>query len=156
MTSRHSSWARRGRRFLITTPGLIAPAVLLVLSTRSYDQESAHYYSLSLAQRLADGDPFPANAGMLFASVGVAIGLLLFVPPLLVGLPARLRLWAAIVGIVSLLLPLWVAFSFATDASIWALVALLSFAYTPILAVTRLIVQSRRAAVPGPQPGGSS
>ena len=156
MATGQSDWARRGRRFLILVPGLMAPIVLLVLSIQSFIHESAIYYSLPLAERMADGDPFSADAGVFLAGVGIVVALLLFVPPLLVGLPRRLRLWAAIVAIALLLLPLLIAFGSAPDSGVWGVVALLSFVYVPILAIARLLTQSRRIAASRPQLDGGS
>jgi hypothetical protein len=156
MTTGQSVWASRGRRFLVSAPGLIAPVVLLVLSIQSFVHESASYYSLPVAERMADGDPFSADAGMFFAGVGIAAALLLFLPPLLAGPPRRLRLWAAIVAIALQLLPLWIASDFARHGDARGWVALVLFAYVPVLVVVRLVRQAQAVASPGSLSHGTS
>ena len=120
---------------------------MTVVCIWSFVHEALYYFSLPLAERTADGDPFAADAGMFFAAAGIAVGLLLFLPPLMAGLPRRLRPWVGIVAVVPQLLPLWAAGDLAKAGIAWSWVAPVLFAYVPALVVARLLLQ-RRAGAP--------
>ena len=136
-----SVWNRQ-KRFLVLLPGLIAPAAVVVVCIWSFVHEAIFYFSLPLAER-ADGDPLSADAGMFFAAFGIAVGMLLFLPPLVAGLPRRLRPWVGIAAVVPQLLPLLAAGDEAKAGVALGWVALVLFAYVPALIVVRLILQRR-------------
>jgi hypothetical protein len=147
MTSGDDKRGRRMKGLLRAAPGLVAPVVLLVVCIMSFAHEAQTYYALPLAERTADGDPFSADAGMFFAGVAIVVALLLFVPPLLAALPARLRVWQGVVVIILEALPLLAA---AGAGSLLGWLAFAGFAYVPVLALVRLLGQHRAQAPQGP------
>ena len=142
----------RGRRFLATVPGLLAPLILLAICVRMFVSEAQGYYALPVAIRSADGDPFSADAGMMLAAAGIAFALLLLLPPLLVGMPRRLGFWTCLAALLLQALSLFAAISVADSGSGRAWLALLLFAYVPVLALVRLVRQHRLAVPSAPQP----
>ena len=148
MTAEPSFWNRRGKGLLVALPGLIVPVAFLAACAWFFVQQAVWYFSLPLADRTADGDPFSADAGMFFAVAGIAVALLLCVPPLLVALPTRLRLWHCIVAMGLQLLALWVALEFALGGSGWARAAFILLIYVPGLMLFRLVQRFRTAPPP--------
>jgi hypothetical protein len=132
--------------FLRVTPGLFAPTLLLSVCIAWFVHAAQVYYALPLAERTADGDPFSANADMFFAGMAILVALLLFVPPLLAGLPSRLRTWQAVLALGLQALPLAVAVMFA-DTTL-GLLALVGLAYVPALVVVRLVLRHPIGPIP--------
>jgi hypothetical protein len=154
VTSGDEKRRRRAKGLLRAAPGLVAPVVLLAVCIRWFVQEAQGYYALPFAQRTADGDPFSADAGMFVAGVGIAIALLLLAPPLLAGLPVRLRVWQVIVALAVQSLPLWVA---ATSiATALGRLELVGLAYVPALVVARLVLRRPIVAPPSSVGEGNS
>jgi hypothetical protein len=148
MTAEHGGRRLRANGLLVAIPGLVAPVVLLALSIRLFAHEWHQYYAVPEAVR-NDPDPGPigADAGLDGATLAIAYALLLFLPPLLVALPRRLRLWMAILAIVLLLPAALVLVTFVADRTAWGAVALLALVYIVVLAVVRLLQQALRRPV---------
>jgi hypothetical protein len=136
----------RTRRLLLAAPGFVTPAALLVLCIQWFVDESQYYYSLPLPERMADGDPLSADAGMFVAGVGIVCLVLLLLPPLLAALPRRLRIWQAVLALVMQALPLLIAWDAAIGGSMRGWLAFLGFVYVPILVIIRLVLGPRAAA----------
>jgi hypothetical protein len=149
VTSGDDKRRRRARGLLRAAPGLITPAVLLVACIRWFVHAVEAYNALPLAPRTADGDPFSANADIFVAGMGIVCVLVLFAPPLLAGLPGRLRVWHALVAVALQVLPLYIAFAAGTE-SLLGWLAFCGLAYVPALALVRLVTQRRAAAPHGP------
>jgi hypothetical protein len=148
MNAAPRKWSCRSRRFLVSTPGLIAPVAVLALGIQWLIRASAEYFSLPPVARLAGGGPFSADAGMFAPGVVVVFGLLLFLPPLLVGLSGRLRWWTGVAAVGLQLIPLWVAWDFAKVGSIYGWLVLLLLTYVPVLLVVMLVLQARSDSPP--------
>ena len=141
-------WSWRSRRSLAWIPGLIAPIAILVIGLQWFISGSAEYFSLTPVARLADGDPFPADAGMFAAGVVIVFGLLLLLPPLLIGFSRRLRWSTGLVVVAIQLIPLWIAWDFAKGGSFRGCLILLLLAYVPVLLVVSLVLQARSDSPP--------
>lgn len=117
----------RRRRLLHTTLGLVAPVLLLVACVVTIVQ-----------------DRWVA----IYAAAAIVACVVLLAPPLLAGLPERVRVWQ--VGCILALqaVPLWMALGAATSGSPLGLLALAGFAYAPVVAIARLVVQQKAATSP--------
>lgn len=129
---------------LRAAPGFIMPAFMLVWCVRWLWLEAGVYDSLPSSERTSGGSlDFLAAADVIVATVGVACMVLLFLPPLLVGLPHRVRVWQAVVALTVQALPLLASLYVAVGGSVEALLALLGFAYVPVLVIVRFVLQAR-------------
>lgn len=150
MTAEHSRRIPPRDRLFAAIPGLIAPVVLLALAVRLFVHEWHGYFGLPAAAR-NDPDPLiPADTGLEVAALAIAYALILFLPPLLVALPRRLRLWMAILAVVLLVPAALVLLTYLVDRTAWGLVALLAVVYIMVLAVVRLVQQALRGSVATP------
>ena len=142
-TGDHSRRSRLAERLLLTALGLVAPAFLLALSVAWSVREWHAYQALPAAVRNdPDPDPLSADAGMYLAGMAVVFALLLFAPPLLAALPARLRIWQAVIALAVQAPALLIAWDLATHGSTVGLLALIGLAYVPALAIVRLVRSS--------------
>jgi hypothetical protein len=129
-------WAWR----LLSVPvALLAPVWLMAASAVAFAHERDAYYALPLAARQGDGDPFPADAPMIWAGLGVAVGVIFALLALSVALPRRLWVWWGIA----------VACLFLGFATLFVVeIGTMAFAYfcLPALVALRLFWQQRADA----------
>jgi hypothetical protein len=134
-------WSRR-RRILAAIPGLIIPLSFAGVGVAAFVSGWHFYFSLPAAQR-ADGDPFPADAGMWLGVALVVVALLLAALAVGAALARRLNVgWGVTLLIASLGimgLAIWTAVS--VPLGWWSMCAV-PFAYVPALIVVRLLWQS--------------
>jgi hypothetical protein len=126
------------------------PVVCLVLGVVVFVGGARFYYSLPVAERQADGDPFSADAGIWLGAVLVLFALLLTALVVGAALPRRLDsglgVFLLIGSLVVLGLVAWGAMGFGDG---WFTAGIcLPFAYVPSLTIFRLAWQSSR----GPRP----
>ena len=158
MTATRGNWDGLGRRLLALLPGLILPVASLTLCARSLVHETASYYALPLSVRTSDGGPLGWDAGMDLAGVLLVLSLIALLPPLLVCLPKRLRMWQLFAAIAVQQFLLFTALISALEGDVanWGRLAL--YAYVPTLGIVRLVLQARaeRAAELPPVSDGVS
>lgn len=141
-------WTRR-RRVLAALPGLVLPGFLVGLGIAEFVWGWSFYWSLSPAERAADGDPFPADAFVWFSAVIVIAGLLASLPLLFVVVPRRLPgafcVIAVVLGLLQLMLVDWLT----VRGIVLGLggVMMLAYLYAPGLGLLRLYLQSRQKGV---------
>jgi hypothetical protein len=135
---------RSGRlaRWLCAVPGLVTPVVLLVASI-SYLIQQTRLYITPPAGDAAQDVRFDPGTEIVFAALWIVGCLLLLLPPLLVALPARLRIRVAILASLLQVPALVVAVTYLDDGSALGLLMLLCSAFVPALAIARLVAQTR-------------
>lgn len=147
MIADHDRHANRRRRLLVAAPGFIGPLALLVPIVWYAVGAWADHYTLRPVHWALGDDGSLA----LFVAAGVALSLLLLVPPLLAARPGRLRPVAAAAAVAIELLPLWASLSLIASHNGWGWILLALFAYVPSVIVTRLIAQRQQPASRRPE-----
>jgi hypothetical protein len=131
-------WSRR-TRFLTAIPALLPGVIVAVFGVVWFVSEARFYLSLPMSERMADGDPLSAEAGMAFAGAVIVAGLLWLVPGLVTTLPKRFNLALMVAAIILGAIPLVLGFSFLHRIYVWLPFA----AYPPVLAMLRFFLQRR-------------